>query len=145
MACRVSGMLPLAVCMGLAACASSGPTIGAAASAPPALRNGAQLAPGLHLVGLDGTALEGLLGQPSLVRREQQAQYWRYSLGTCQLDLFLYAEPDAGPSRVVYLDTRPTGFASPERVAGCSELRRLLRGEPPAPALPTDPAPLPSV
>ena len=65
--------------------------------------------------------LEGLIGQPALVRSEQQAQYWRYSLGGCQLDLFLYADREPGRRAVAYLDVRPSA-ATPRRHA-----RRLRR------------------
>ena len=85
---------------------------------------------GARLIGLDGGALEGLLGRPTLVRSERQAQYWRYSLGECQLDLFLYAEPAGGLSRVIYLDVRPSGYASLSEAAMCGDLAALLRGEP---------------
>ena len=90
---------------------------------------------GVTLIGLDGGDLEGLLGRPALVRSERQAQYWRYSLGACQLDLFLYAASAGAPSRVVYLDVRPTGYPTAGAAAPCGELAGFLRGEPaPRPA-----------
>lgn len=116
--------------LGLSGCTAGGPPPGASTSEHTAGFPGA-----VRLVGLEGSELEGLLGRPSLVRREQSAQYRRYSLGSCQLDLFLYAERDAGPARVVYLDVRPTGYVTPARAAGCAELVPLLRGQPAAPPL----------
>ncbi|HEX6014043.1 MAG TPA: hypothetical protein VFY87_20060 [Geminicoccaceae bacterium] len=83
---------------------------------------------GVHLAGLGGGELEGLLGPPTLVRSEQDAQYWRYSLGSCQLDLFLYADPGGGPSRVAYFDVRPSRHAPPGRVGACADLGRALGG-----------------
>lgn len=83
----------------------------------------------MRLAGLEGADLQDLLGRPALLRSEQQAQYWRYTIGGCQLDLFLYAEHDNGPARVVYIDARPTGYASPERLALCARLRAAVRGE----------------
>jgi hypothetical protein len=124
-------MLPL---MMAAACGST-------ASPPPALSPSAsvveparpvrvpELPGGVQLVGLDSGDLETLLGQPTLVRSEQQAQYWRYNLGGCQLDLFLYADAKAGMARVVYLDVRPSGHASLARVDACNEVAKRLRGE----------------
>ena len=67
------------------------------------------------------------------MRSERQAQYWRYSLGECQLDLFLYAEPVGALSRVIYLDVRPSGYASLSEAAMCGDLAALLRGEPVTP------------
>ena len=79
---------------------------------------------GIRLIGLGGGELEGLLGRPTLVRSERQAQYWRYSLGECQLDLFLYAEPASALSRVVYLDVRPSGYAPSGAGRDVPEARR---------------------
>lgn len=122
--------LPLVAVLALAGCAATTPDTPRIATGPsePGLD-------GVRLVGLGGSDLEGLLGRPALLRSEQRAQYWRYTLGRCQLDLFLYAERDAGPARVVYLDARPAGDASPERAATCARLRSALRGEPPPPPL----------
>lgn len=122
-------VLPLSVALGLAGCAMHGP------EAPGDV--GHSSAPDLgrmQLIGLGGTDLEGLLGRPALLHNEQRAQYWRYTVGSCQLDLYLYAEQDFEPARVVYIDARPAGHASPDRQASCARLRNVLRGEPqPAP------------
>lgn len=115
--------LSLGFVLGLAGCTASGPEAPARGSAEPDLGR-------VQLVGLGSTDLEGLLGRPALLRSERQAQYWRYTMGSCQLDLFLYAERDAGPARVLYVDARPAGYASPERIASCARLRSVLRGEP---------------
>jgi hypothetical protein len=88
-----------------------------------------ELPGGVQLVGLHSGDLETLLGRPTLVRSEQQAQYWRYNLGGCQLDLFLYTDAKAGLARVVYLDVRPSGYASLASVDACAEVARRLRGE----------------
>ena len=123
-------LIGLGLGLALSACATGGPSPEA-----PTPERAAGLPGAIRLVGLDGSELEGLLGQPSLVRSEQSAQYRRYSLGSCQLDLFLYAERDAGPARVVYLDVRPTGYVTPARAASCAELAPLLRGQPMPPPL----------
>jgi hypothetical protein len=117
-ACAAGGGAP-ARDLSIAARAS---TTAAATRSAPLPRSGAQL------VGLVGSELEELLGQPTLVRSEQDAQYWRYSLGSCQLDLFLYADPSGGPSRVVYLDVRPSRHAPPGGAAACADLGRALGG-----------------
>ena len=111
--------------LGLSGCTAGGPS--PESSTP---ERAAGLPGAIRLVGLDGGALEGLLGRPTLVRSERQAQYWRYSLGECQLDLFLYAEASRCPSRVIYLDVRPSGYASLSEAAMCGDLAALLRGEP---------------
>ena len=45
----------------------------------------------VHLVGMRADAVEALLGQPDLERQERQAQYRRYDVDGCALDLYLYA------------------------------------------------------
>ena len=54
---------------------------------------------GRGATGLAGGEVEGVMGEPTLIRADGHAQYWRYGLGGCQLDLFLYADqPRAGPA-----------------------------------------------
>ncbi|TQV79881.1 hypothetical protein [Denitrobaculum tricleocarpae] len=52
--------------------------------------------------------LNGLLGQPDLVRRENPAEIWQYRGKNCVLDLFLYNEEDNpdSPFKVVYSEAR---------------------------------------
>jgi hypothetical protein len=66
-----------------------------------------ELPKGVRLVGMDSAEVQGLLGQPALQRREQPAQYWRYSYAGCILDLFLYVEQPSGILRVAYYEIRP--------------------------------------
>lgn len=87
----------------------------------------------MQLVGAHGDDLRAALGQPSLVRSERQAQYWRYSLGGCQLDLFLYNDPNGSAARVVHLDVRPSDHLLPVQVAACAEVARRLTGGQPEP------------
>lgn len=61
---------------------------------------------GVRLVGMDSSAVQGLLGPPALQRREQPAQYWRYSYAGCTLDLFLYVDQPTGELRVAYYEVR---------------------------------------
>lgn len=88
------------------------------------------------LVGLAGGEVEGMMGEPILIRADGPAQYWRYSLGGCQLDLFLYADAAAGRPRVAYLDVRPSRGVDLRTRDACAELGRRLRAEPPAPTEP---------
>ncbi len=57
-----------------------------------------------RIMGLDGTGLTGLLGEPELVRREPPAEIWQYRGASCVFDVFLYEE--AGRHRVTYLEAR---------------------------------------
>jgi hypothetical protein len=122
----VPGLVPLLLLA--AACAADGgaPDRDLSAARAPTTAAATRIVPppwgGVQLVGLGGGELEGLLGQPALVRSEQDAQYWRYNLGGCQLDLFLYADPRGGPPRVAYLDVRPSRHAPPGRTAACADL-----------------------
>ena len=126
------GLLPLAV---LAACSTaSGPPESSSITATSTVERPRpirvpKLPAGVQLVGLGSGDLESLLGQPTLVRSEQQAQYWRYNLGGCQLDLFLYTEPGSSLTRVAYLDVRPSGYATLALVGACEDIGSLLRGE----------------
>ncbi len=75
-----------------------------------------------RLMGLDGTGLAGLLGEPELVRREPPAEIWQYRGASCVFDVFLYEE--AGQQRVTYLEARD-GAAQRVGARGC--LNELLR------------------
>ncbi|WP_120498056.1 hypothetical protein [Kiloniella sp. EL199] len=43
-----------------------------------------------QLLGIDTATLEGLLGAPSLIRKESPAEIWQYNAKNCVLDLVLY-------------------------------------------------------
>lgn len=116
----------------LAACATVGPPPGPAVPAPEL----AGLPAGTTLIGLGGGDLAGFMGEPALVRQEGGAQYWRYGIGGCQLDLFLYADPASGPARVAHLEVRPELGAAPAAVEACARLAWRLRAGPrPAPPI----------
>lgn len=68
-----------------------------------------------QLLGMDGTALNDLLGQPTLVRREGEAEIWQYRGDECVLDLFLYG----GMRQVEHVDLRDRGDASEKAVDAC--------------------------
>ena len=72
-----------------------------------------------QLMGMDRQALNGLLGQPTLVRREAPAEIWQYSEMDCVFDLFLYETGD--DARVVYMEAR-------DRAARRTEARDCLNG-----------------
>jgi hypothetical protein len=114
----------------LAGCAADGSPSGPAAPAPGL----AGLPAGATLIGLGGGDLAGVVGEPALVRQEDGAQYRRYRIGGCQLDLFLYTDPASGPARVAHLEVRPQLGAEPAMAEACARLASHLRAAPgPAP------------
>ena len=95
------------------------------AEAPAPLRL-PDLPPEVRLLGMEQARLESLFGEPSVQRSEQPAQYWRYSLGRCQLDVFLYPDPQTGRQEVAYFEVRPTGYELAGRPSGCADVARRL-------------------
>jgi len=75
-----------------------------------------------QLLGLDKLRLDGLLGEPTLIRREAPAEIWQYETESCVLDVFLY--DTVGVLRVTYVEARDkeAQFLNPR---GC--LNRLLK------------------
>jgi hypothetical protein len=61
----------------------------------------------VHLVGMRADAIEALLGRPDLERQERQAQYRRYDVDGCALDLYLYEAPSNGAPKVAWFEVRP--------------------------------------
>lgn len=59
----------------------------------------------LEVVGLTGDEARHQLGSPGLLRRERWAEFWRYRLESCVLDLYLYQEA-ADRRRVLYAELR---------------------------------------
>lgn len=68
-----------------------------------------------QLLGMDSAALNDLLGEPVVVRREGEAEIWQYRSDECVLDLFLYG----GMRQVEHVDLRDRAGASEEVVAAC--------------------------
>ena len=64
-----------------------------------------------RVLGLDGQAVEALLGEPDFVRRENPMELWRYRHEGCAVALFLYAdEADRrGPLRVRHVEAWAPG------------------------------------
>jgi hypothetical protein len=111
--------------LGLAAgCAGRGGPVSVAESPVP-LRM-PDLPPEVRLLGMEQDRLQSLFGQPSVQRTEQQAQFWRYSLGRCQLDVFLYPDARTGRREVAYYDVRPTGYEVGGREGACADVVRQL-------------------
>lgn len=121
----------LAALVLLAACGDSGQTeqaAGNASTAAPLLYNGAASAGPREeepekLLGLETDAIQGLLGDPTLVRRDGDAEVWQYRSTGCVLDLFIYGQP----KRVEHVDLRNRGEGAPDAVRAC--FAAMLRGE----------------
>lgn len=121
--------MPAAIVLTLAACAPGEAT--RQPVAPPV--------PDVALVGLAGSELTALLGAPQLARVEGVAQYRRYRVGPCQLDLFLYPDGPGKGTRVAHVEARPAR-GSADHAAACAALASRLRSaETPAAV---EPAPL---
>lgn len=78
------------------------------------------------LLGMTATAVTGLLGQPTFLRREGPAQVWQYRSDLCLVDLFFYppkAQEAAGGAalQVTYAELRRSGAAE----AGAANRARI--------------------
>lgn len=87
-----------------------------------------ELARNTQLVGMAASDLRSVFGEPSLLRREGNVQYWRYSFTGCILDLFVNTDADGG-SEVAYFDLRPNGlYGNGAAAAECDRLGQRLTG-----------------
>lgn len=79
-----------------------------------------------QLIKMTRDDLNGLLGQPDLVRRENPAEIWQYRGKDCILDIFLYNEADQenSPYRVVYSEARGREAGTADQRACLNELLR---------------------
>ena len=86
-----------------------------------------EIARNTQLVGMATSDLRGVFGEPSLVRREGNVQYWRYSFTGCILELFV--NTDAAVSEVAYFDLRPNDlYGNGVAKADCDRLGQRLAG-----------------
>ncbi len=87
-----------------------------------------EIARNTQLVGMGGSDLRGVFGDPTLVRKEGGVQYWRYSFTGCTLDLFVNADAE-GRTEVVYFELRPNGaYGNGVAKAECDRLGSHLEG-----------------
>jgi len=94
-----------AACMGLVlpvACATAPGADAPTAEAPNAAPLGPVIDPG-DILGKSPSALDLLLGEPSLTRREGPGEFRRYAMGECMLIVILYPDENGEP-RVAHLD-----------------------------------------
>jgi hypothetical protein len=91
----------------LAACASQPRPEEAVRPAAREVARLAALSRPVHLVGMRADAVEALLGHPDFERQERRAQYRRYDVDGCALDLYLYEAPSNGAPKVAWFEVRP--------------------------------------
>src|SRR3546814_19819584 len=83
---------------------------------------------------MTATAVTGLLGQPTFLRREGPAQVCQYRSDLCVVDLFLYppkVQEAAGEAalQVTYAELRRSGAASRARIEDAAQVARCLAVE----------------
>jgi hypothetical protein len=79
-----------------------------------------------RLVGVKGDMLRSWMGEAVFVRRDGQAEIWRFAADNCYLDVFLYREPDG--LRVAHVDARPR--SGTQRVTAQICYGRILAARP---------------
>jgi hypothetical protein len=72
-----------------------------------------------RLAGMVPAQLTDLLGQPSLKRREREAEVWMYSSRLCTLHLFLYPGADGGALGVKHFEVRRPNSNTPVAPRDC--------------------------
>lgn len=75
-----------------------------------------------RLLGMDAPELKSRLGEPTLIRRDGDAEVWQYRSDRCVLDLFLYG----AVKRVEHVDLRDRGSGDDQAAREC--FLRMLRG-----------------
>ncbi len=58
------------------------------------------------VIGMAAGELRDLLGPPEFRRRDKPAEIWRYTNGTCVLDVFLYEAAGGGPLGATHFEFR---------------------------------------
>ncbi len=86
--------------------------------APPA----PEVPSGVQLVGMEGEKVVALLGAPALQRKEEPAEYWRYSFRGCSIHMFLYDEGGSERQRVAWYEVRPPARVKDPAVERCRTL-----------------------
>jgi hypothetical protein len=72
-----------------------------------------------RLAGMVPAQLTDMLGQPSLRRREKEAEVWMYSSRLCVMHLFLYPGTDGGALGVKHVEMRRPNSATPVAPRDC--------------------------
>ncbi len=100
-----------AVCLALALAGCKTDNPGSTASAAPPIASLLPMPPSLDrgLIGWDSSAIVSLYGKPTFVRKEKEAELWRYDGAQCAAFFFFYQE-QAG-LRVRHVETLPKAGA----------------------------------
>ena len=114
----------MALCLALAACATKPPPAPDRVPLPPPPPPGEPAS----TQGMSAEALRAAFGAPAFLRKEGDAQMWRYDGGACHAFFFLY--PENGQLTVRHVETVPR----PPESALDPACLELLRKRPPAPA-----------
>lgn len=89
-------------------------------------------APGpIRLVGLRAEAVDAILGTPELARSERRAEYRRYEVDGCAVDIYLYEDHSNGAPKVAWFEIRPVDplLSLDARACGWLEERLEVPGE----------------
>jgi hypothetical protein len=127
----LGGLCALLLLAALGGCAQTPDTGGGVmasamgASASPARRPMPPAPPAADLVGMQAGEVEALLGPPSLLRRERDAQVWQYATDRCVLFLFLYPR-NGGGHAVDHIEATPA--SGDDAAMTTAAMGRLLDG-----------------
>jgi hypothetical protein len=77
------------------------PPVPATATATAATGAADGLPDGMLLVGMTASRVDDLLGRPEMVMNAGPAQWWRYAVGGCTVEVFLIARDSADPDDLV--------------------------------------------
>jgi hypothetical protein len=83
-----------------------------------------ELSDGLLLVGMTASHVDDLLGQPEMVMNAGPAQWWRYMVGGCTVEVFLIAEDSTEPDELVVSHVAVRSQAGPDSATDLRSCRR---------------------
>jgi|SaaInlStandDraft_2_1057019.scaffolds.fasta_scaffold121224_1 hypothetical protein len=75
------------------------------------------------LVGMTGTRISSLFGDPIFVRRDPPGEFWRYRGKTCVLELFFYLRGDT--QKVDHIETRASSGTKFDAAKCVATLRKI--------------------
>ena len=80
----------------------------------------------LALVGMDANHVDDLFGPPQLALSAGDAQWWRYPLGACTLDVFMLHSSSTRNMIVSHVSVRPLQQTAMTERSSCQELDARL-------------------
>lgn len=120
--------MAIVLCAGLAACATApgqqqmqaAPTVALPPAPPPGEPGG--------IAGMEAGQLRVAFGTPAFVRKDGQAEMWRYDSGRCKAFFFLF--PSGASMNVRHVETLPRGSVMAADT-GCLDALRARSGPTP--------------